>query len=487
MNPNPRPLPPRRQRRKTTLPDWSLGVLIGMFLAATGLAGYLIFIGVRDFVAELDLGGSHSTGPAGAQLTPGGTPGANAGGGGSAPQWTGTDRVTVLVTGIDQRQNETGPAHTDSIMVLSADPLAKTAVMFSIPRDLKVQIPLDSPMGECPDHSINEANFWGDVYDYPGGGGPALAVETVSLNFGIPINYYVRINFVAFETVVDQIGGIDVEVKETIDDPTYPDATYGYEPFYIEAGRQHLSGHDALRYARTRATLGGDFERAARQQQVVLAVRDKVLSLNMMPSLVGKAPQLYDTLTGSYVTNMTLNQMLALASLASQIPRENIRTAVIDQNYLLTEYTSCNGRQLLVPDVYKIGNELIQPLFFASGPAPHASAPTGAAATPGNMLELATVEGARLSVQNGSNILGIAGKVRDYLTARGFNVVEIGNADRLDYPSTVIIDYSGKAQTTRYLAETFHVAGSNIFSGGAASPNADVRVIIGADFVLPQQ
>ncbi len=460
MEYRPRPLPPRRRRRQA-LPSWAIGVLLALFLSSTAFAGYLIFVGVRDFVAELDLGGAQGHAPAGANLAESGTQVGGAAipiAGTGAPHWTGTERVTVLVTGIDQREIETGPAHTDSILVVSADPVSRTASMLSIPRDLKVDIPLDSPMGDCSDHSINEANFWGDVYDYPGGGGPALAVQTVTLNFGIPINFYLRLNFLAFERIVDEVGGIDVNVAEPIEDPTYPDVGYGYEPFYLDAGPQHLNGHDALRYARTRATAGGDFDRAARQQEVVMALRQQVLGLGNLPGVVAKAPALYDALAGSYETNMTLDQMTGLAWLAADIPKENIHSAVIDQNYLLAEYTSCAGRQLLVPDVYKIGQEIVQPLFLAQlPPAPPATA------TPESAGEVNESENARISVQNGTTVVGIAWQTRDYLVSQGFDVTEVGNADRLDYPSTVLIDYTGKSRTVRLLAEALRIPASSIY------------------------
>jgi LCP family protein required for cell wall assembly len=333
-------------------------------------------------------------------------------------------------------------------------------------------------MGDCLDHSINEANFWGDVFDYPGGGGAALAAQTVTLNFGIPIDYYVRMNFVAFERLVDEMGGVDIDVPEAIADPTYPDIGYGYDPFYLDAGPQHMDGRTALRYARTRATLGGDFDRALRQQQVALAVRDQALS--NLPALVARAPALYDTLAGAYVTNLSVDQIVGLAWLAGDIAREDIQSAVIDQNYLLAEYTACGGRQLLVPDVEKIGQEIVQPLFLADlPPAPPLPPPTPTAASADFVTE---TEAARISVQNGTTVVGLAWDMRETLVAQGFNVVEVGNADRLDYPTTVIIDYTGSAQTVRFLAETLRVSPANIYSASDPNANVDVRVILGADY-----
>ncbi|MGD1994499.1 MAG: LCP family protein, partial [Anaerolineae bacterium] len=129
--------------------------------------------------------------------------------------WQGNQRVNVLLLGIDERESEHGPWRTDTMMVLTVDPLTKSGGMLSIPRDLWVPIP-------GFDHGkINTANYLGDAYDYPGGG-PALAMRTVEYNLGVPIHYYVRVNFKAFIELVDMVGGIDVYVEEEIDDPSYP-------------------------------------------------------------------------------------------------------------------------------------------------------------------------------------------------------------------------------------------------------------------------
>ena len=144
--------------------------------------------------------------------------------------WSGTERVTILLMGIDRRVGqacgETGPVRTDSLMLVTVDPVSKTAGMLSLPRDLWVEIP-----GFNTDR-INRAHFLGEGYELPGGG-PALAVDTVENFLGINIHYYVAINFNAFVEAVDLIGGLTLDVPQTIDDPHYPDSCYGFEPFYF--------------------------------------------------------------------------------------------------------------------------------------------------------------------------------------------------------------------------------------------------------------
>ncbi|MFN2223097.1 MAG: LCP family protein, partial [Candidatus Promineifilaceae bacterium] len=221
-------------------------------------------------------------------------------------KWSGRERVNMLLLGIDQRCDQEGPTRTDTMMVLTVDPVGLTASVLSLPRDLWVTIP-----GFGVDR-INQANFYGEAYDYPGGG-PALAVETVEATLGINVDYYVTVNFEAFIQLIDEVGGISVVVPETIQDDTYPDNCYGYDPFYIEAGQHQLDGQTALKYARTRATFGGDVDRAARQQQVILAVQDRIFSLNMAPQLLTKAPELWRIFQENVETNLSLNEALQLA------------------------------------------------------------------------------------------------------------------------------------------------------------------------------
>lgn len=465
-------------RRGGSLPGWAVGALGGLFVLATAFSAYLVYATVRDFVAgwPTPAGGSQPTaavgGVAGAQATAA----VEAVGGGrnvsSYEPWKGAERVTVLVMGIDQRAGDTDTAYrTDSMMLLTLDPVGRTAGMLSIPRDLYVEIP------GFPDRDkITTANFKGDAYRLPGGG-PQVAMDTVELNLGVRVPYYVRINFTAFEALVDLIGGIDINNPETINDPLYPDCCYGYDPFYLPAGPQHLDGRTALKYARTRHSNGDDFGRAERQQQVVLAVRDKLISANSLPTLIAKAPQIIKTLAGSYDTNLSVDQMIALALAAKDIPRDKIMTAVIDKEYIADFYTTADNQQALILNIEKF-RELRDKMFYVPEP-PKLNVP--------NAAELLSAEAAKVEVQNGSKTAGLAASAADYLRAKGINVAAVGNADRFDYASTVIVDYTGKPYTAKWLADTFHVSSSSILAGNNPDSPVDVRIILGADFVLPSR
>lgn len=259
---------------------------------------------------------------------------------GNAYQWQGTDRVTILLMGADTRPSERGNdrPRSDTIMLLMADPANHQASVLSIPRDVYVDIPGYGL------HRVNTAYFLG--------GGP-LAMRTIEYNFGVRVNHYALIEFDVFTTLVDEIGGVDVNVPKAIYDPSYPDANYGYDPFYIEAGMQHLDGATALKYVRTRHA-DSDFNRAQRQQDVLFAIRDKVLSLDMLPTLVEKAPVLYASLQQSIDTDLSIEQMISLAVLAKDIPRESIRSGVVGADYVMS-YETPEGARVEIPNRAAIG------------------------------------------------------------------------------------------------------------------------------------
>ena len=249
-------------------------------------------------------------------------------------------RVNILLLGIDQRDGMTDPARTDTMLLFTLDRQQRTAGMLSINRDLWVKIP-----GGQREGKINTAHFLGEVEGLPGGG-PALAMQTVQAAFDVPVQYYLRLNFSAFEQLIDLIGGIDLYVAETIDDPDYPDAGFGYEPFHIDAGWQHLDGRTALKYARTRATPGSDLDRVKRQQQVILAARDKLLQEKRLPQLLTQLGALLSMYSGSIQTNLTPGQLRELIELAAKIDRDKIYAVTLDKRWI-EEYFTPDGQDAI--------------------------------------------------------------------------------------------------------------------------------------------
>ena len=195
--------------------------------------------------------------------------------GAGMPDWSQKGRINILVLGSDTRNTTTDPTtgliNTNVMMVVSIDPYARIVHLLSIPRNLTVQLP-----GNCGVFRINEA--------YPCGGA-AGAEEVVTGLTGIPINYYILLNMTAFAQMVDDVGGVTVDVVNPVRDDSYPGPDYSYEHLLIEPGPQHLDGADALRFARTRHA-DSDFYRDQRQQEVIQALRTQLLS--QQPGIGGR-------------------------------------------------------------------------------------------------------------------------------------------------------------------------------------------------------
>ncbi len=265
------------------------------------------------------------------------------------PDWSQKERVNILLLGVDQLRREEGPWRSDTMILVTVDPKSMTAGMLSIPRDLYVEIP---GYGE---QRINMAHFWGEAYRYPGEG-PGLAMRTVEYNLGIPIHYYIRINYQGFREIINYLGGITINVPEEIWDYRYPDGHYGYMTIHIPAGEQVMDGRTALQYARTRHS-GSDFDRLRRQQQVLMAIRAKALGLDLIP----KIPMLATTMGHTVNTNLQLSEVIALAQIATQIDAEDIRFAVIDETMTVPIVLE-RGADVLFPERDKI-RQVVEEIF----------------------------------------------------------------------------------------------------------------------------
>jgi LCP family protein required for cell wall assembly len=330
-----------QQRKKTSGFTWAVRVLTVAFILSTLLAGIVVYRIVRDLTASytgVGLNPFQASPYDDSTQVPGVTPTLIKLQATHQP-WDGKARVTVLVMGIDYRDwvLGSGAPRSDTMMLITIDPITQQAGMLSIPRDLWVEIP------GWGHNRINAAYMFGEGSHLPGGG-PALAVKTVERLIGVPIQYYAVIDFHTFERMIDEIGGIDVLVKERV-----KISPIGELSRWLEAKPYHLDGASALAYARVRKTTGGDFSRAERQQQVVLAIMDRVVGFEMLPMLVSKAPVLYQELSSGILTNLSLEQVISLAWLAVNIPKENIHSGVIGPPNMVGFYTRPDGANVLRP------------------------------------------------------------------------------------------------------------------------------------------
>lgn len=401
-----------------------------------------------------------------------------------APIWRDPRRINILLLGIDERSavQEAEPAfRTDTIMIISIDPVGKTAGMLSVPRDLWVTIP-----GFTQDR-INNANYLGDINNYPGGGGPALAAATIRENLGVPIDYYVRVNFEVFITTVNTLApsGVQVCPQTAIDDPTYPDEAFGTISVHFDAGCQRLDAVRLLQYARTRKTENGDFDRALRQQEVLQSFRDEVLSVGGLTNALLQAPTLFGQLGDNIETNLSLEQILSLARLAGEIPRESIRADVIDFRHASPGSTPDGTKQILIPRQQDMVPLIDYVLYGIGEPPAEGTADSGTVAVEElSIAELRTraeAENATIVVFNGGNIPGLAATTREWLVGRGVSVAEVGNLPNALGDPTTIRDYGSKPYTARYLAALFGLPLDRIVAGNDGLTTADVMVVAGPD------
>jgi LCP family protein required for cell wall assembly len=262
------------------------------------------------------------------------------------------ERINILFLGYGGPGHD-GPYLTDSIMLLSIRPGTREAIMVSVPRDLWVKIPA-LPRNGFMMGKLNSAYAIGtDHTNYPNvrsewktdTGGGDLAAATVSQVTGQPIDYWVGVDFKAFRDVVNALGGVRVDVPTALDDPYFPAGeSTGMMRVHFDAGWQPFDGERALEYARSRETTS-DFDRSRRQQLVMLAVRQRVFSLNAIPRMLSLLGALQDNVR----TNLRPGDMQQLADLAGKIKDQDIRRVAIDTSNLLRSGTSSNGQYVLEP------------------------------------------------------------------------------------------------------------------------------------------
>jgi LCP family protein required for cell wall assembly len=278
---------------------------------------------------------------------------------GEIPKWDSTARLTMLLLGVDRRTVE--PSRSDTMILVNIDPVAKTASMIAIPRDLRVIIPGYGV------HKINAAYAFGEANGVKGGG-PALAIQTIETNFGVHIDYFAEVDFAGFVKIVDTLGGVTIDVPYPIKDDAYPAAGNNYMRVYFSAGWQHMDGERALQYARTRHD-DGDGMRSVRQQQVLLALRQQAISLNLLT----KAGELLGELGDAVRTDLSPTQALQLARLATELSPDGIATMSLDP--ALTEDDSPDGYYIdadwdIVGQILSkfAGTEIIPPMSALSNP-----------------------------------------------------------------------------------------------------------------------
>jgi anionic cell wall polymer biosynthesis LytR-Cps2A-Psr (LCP) family protein len=286
---------------------------------------------------------------------------------------------------------------------------------------------------------------------------------------GVPVQYYGVIDFGAFIKFVDEIGGVQVRPDESVKIEKFG----GGQEQLLEAGKQYnLDGALTLAYARERHTSGGDVDRAKRQQEVIMAIRRRILKYDNMPELIAKAPVLYQDLSAGILTNLSLPDAIKLGLLALQMDTNNIKRGVIDYNMVI-QTKSPQGEAILKPIPDKI-RELRDELFATAG----SKSPI---AVPNTGSTLVKDESAKVVIWDGTGVPGLAEKTAQYLRGEGINVIQVGDAGGYA-PGTKIEIFNGKPNTVNYLAQRMGVASANIWNTYDPSQGLDVRVTLGGDW-----
>ncbi len=255
------------------------------------------------------------------------------------------NRFDVLILGIrggDQASiEEEGGLLTDTILLASFDKNTKKTAMISVPRDLYIDLTMAAKNGKQVEvkGKINEMYEKG----LANGGGIDMAEKVISKITGTYIDKTVVFDFSAFKEIVDTLGGIDIYLTKPFKESTQ----WGYE-FSLPAGNNHLNGEQALYYVRSRYSTN-DFDRARRQQEVIIAIKNKALTLGFLANPL-KINSLLSNLKGNLKTDFQIwdiNDVLTLAG--SFNPKQAVKSYVISTDNLVYETHTTSGEYILLP------------------------------------------------------------------------------------------------------------------------------------------
>lgn len=382
----------------------------------------------------------------------------------------GEGRVNILLLGIGD-SGHAGAELTDSIMVVSLDPKTRDVAMLSLPRDMYVKIPAQGY------DRVNAAHALGEQLKK--GGGPELAKKTISQTLDIPIHYFVRVDFSGLKKAVDAVGGVEIDVAEALYDPEYPcDKNEGRMcGFKLKAGPTHMDGTVALKYARCRkGNCGNDFGRAARQQQILVALRDKALKASTLAN-PAKLGAMLDVVGDHLRTDLQLDEIQKLADISQKIDQTIIINKVIDDSETGFLYgTNIGGASVLQPKTgnYKQIQAFVHSIFAD------------------NYIKS---EAAQIAIENSTYQNGLANQVTELLKSYNYTVISTSNA-QLKSTTTTIIDYTNgkKPYTIKYLENRFGVkaskasppAGGSSANTGVSSESAaqpQIKLVLGSDYL----
>lgn len=333
------------------------------------------------------------------------------------------NRVNILIVGCDETENH---GRADTIVFLSISPKTKDALILSIPRDTRVEIP-----GRGMD-KINHAYAFG---------GESLISETVSSFLDVPIHFYAVADFNGFVYIIDELGGVEIDVEKEM---YYVDKAGGVE-INLHPGKQILDGEKALQYIRFRYDKLGDLGRIKRQQKLALAVIKKLINFD---SII-KIPQISEGMKEYIETNIEARDTVALANLFRGVNQEKFRMETVQSKPVYIE-----GISYLEPNVEEV-QQRVKSLIYSKN------------------------SGMKVEVLNGNSMMGTAHKIAQDLELQGFEIVNVGNADNFNYQQTKIIVYSKEVNLDNQFKELFK--DFEMVKEYQDQANLDLVIILGKD------
>jgi polyisoprenyl-teichoic acid--peptidoglycan teichoic acid transferase len=412
--------------------------------------------------------------------TPIGTPDAS-GPNATLQPWDGKERLNILLVGTDQRPNE-ATFNTDTMIVVSVDPVTRQVAMFQLPRDT-----VDVPVPAGPARSVWGREYSGKINGWymqnrkrsdlwRGGddrtrGYNALKAVLGEL-YGLDIRWYVEVNFTGFREVVNTLGGVNVNVQIPVSDDRFPSSNGRLVRFYVPSGPQHMTGGEALRYARSRHG-SSDFDRGRRQQRVLLSLREQM----DLRAIASNLDALVATLQRSIKTDIPPSQLPQLLALADRVDTRQVRSFVFTPSFYATEYASSPRGYIIVPKVDVIRRTVRD--AFTSDPELEA------------LRERLAAEEARVWVLNQSGRTGEATRIAGYLAFHGMDASAPNQRPEGRIPNTKIVVYNGAetrlGATIAYLEERFGVevqlvtdtavSVDIIVTAGQKTPDLDAPVV----------
>ncbi len=360
----------------------------------------------------------------------------------------GRRRVTVLLAGVDERKGDKGRA--DTLLVAFLNPRLKRAALLAIPRDLKVSLPSK--------HFAPKIN-----HAYACEGGMQVVKDVVQKLISEPIDYYAKANFQGFVKIVDELGGVWIDV----DDPLYYDDNWGNLHIALEPGHQHLDGYEAMGYVRFRQShrkgaryhrAEGTDKRLQRQQRFLQAMAEQKVRLGNAVRLAKVVPELMSWIE----TDMNVDVALQLMQLAREIDKDSI----------IAETIPHEGKK--IGDVWY--DVLLEDEFrdLERDMLARLDSPTGRPCA--------------VEVLNGAGQNGLAAAAAGVLQAKGFTAVRVDNADSMDHRRTLIYYQSGHINDADLAAKALgcgHLRPEEDPLKHYAE-DAPLRVIVGGDFEPPE-